>query len=77
MQSTVSKEAPFKAVHNSFSVAPTSSGYTLNYATSEEGPWTAYTAATPAMETLIVNGVTPYTWFRLQGNVDDDVEVIK
>lgn len=77
MQETISRETPFKALHNAFTVGATSAGYTLSYSTSKEGPWTNYTENTPANEVLIVNGVTPFMWFRLTGNVDDDVELIK
>ena len=76
MQATVSGETPFKALKETFAVGPTSSGYTLNYGVSKEGPWTAYTDATPADECLIVNGVTPFMWFFLEGNADEATEII-
>ena len=76
MQGTINGEAPFKALHSSLCVAPTTSGYTLNYAVSKEGPWTAYSEATPANEALVINGATPYMWFKLAGNADENVEVI-
>lgn len=76
MQGIVNGETPFKALKSSFAVGPTSAGYTLNYGTSKEGPWTAYDEATPADECLVVNGVVPYLWFMLEGNVDDGVEII-
>lgn len=76
MQGIINGETPFKVFKETFSVAPTTAGYTLNYATSKDGAWTAYTEATPAGEMLIVNGVTPFTWFKLAGNVDNNVEVV-
>ena len=76
MQAIVSGETPFKALKNTFCVGPTSSGYTLNYAVSKEGPWTAHSEATPESECLIVNGATPFMWFRLSGNVDEETEII-
>ena len=76
MQAIVSGETPFKAYKNTFAVGPTTSGYTLNYGVSKEGSWTAYTEATPADECLVVNGVTPYMWFFLEGNVDEATEII-
>ncbi len=76
MQGTISGETPFKAMHNAFTVGATTAGYTLNYSTSKEGPWTAHSDSTPANETLIVNGCTPYMWFKLAGNADAEVEVI-
>lgn len=76
MQAIVSGETPFKALKNTFCVGPTSSGYTLNYAVSKDGEFTAYSEATPANECLIVNGVTPFMWFKLAGNVDEETEII-
>lgn len=75
MQVFVSGEQPFKAKKGTFAVAGTSAGYTLNYSVNRVD-WTAYETATPANETLIVNGVTPYMWFKLVGNSDEDVEII-
>lgn len=76
MQAIVSGETPFKALKSTFAVGPTSSGYTLNYGTSKEGPWTAYSEATPADECLVVNGIVPYMWFMLDGNADEETEII-
>ena len=76
MQIVISGETPFKALKNTFCVGPTSAGFTLNYATSKEGPWTQYSESTPADETLIVNGVTPYMYFFLEGNADEETEII-
>ncbi len=76
MQAIVSGETPFKCNKSTFAVGPTSNGYTLNYAVSKDGPFTAYSDATPANECLVVNGVTPYMWFKLAGNTDEEVEVI-
>ena len=76
MQGTVSGSNPFKSLKDCFAVGPTTNGYTLNYAVSKEGPWTAWDEATPANECLVVNDVTPYMWFCLSGNTDTDVEII-
>ena len=75
MQITVYGEQPFKAQKETFCVAGTSAGYTLNYS-ADKKTWTAYSEATPANETLIVNGVTPYMWFKLAGNTDEEVSII-
>lgn len=75
MQAKVNGAEPFKCLKDTFSVGVTTNGYTLNYSVDKEN-WTAYTQATPANEVLIVNGVTPYMWFKLAGNEDNDVEVI-
>lgn len=75
MQIKVNGEQPFKSQKESFAVAGTSAGYTLNYSVDKEN-WSAYPQATPANETLIVNGVTPYMWFKLAGNSDEETLII-
>lgn len=62
-------EAPFQVLAHSFSVSPSTSGYTLNYSADGIG-YTAYTDATPANEVLIVNGVAKSMFFKLVGNTD-------
>jgi hypothetical protein len=76
MQAKVSGQNPFKVLKSTCAIGPTTSGYTLNYATNPEGPWTAIEEATPADEAMVVNDMTPYMWLKLDGNVDDDVELI-
>lgn len=76
MQAIVNGEQPFKCYKNTFAVGPTSSGYTLNYGISKDGEFTAYSASTPAGECLVVNGAVPYMWFKLDGNVDEETEII-
>lgn len=70
---TVSKEKEFRAQRNSFAVAPTSAGYTLAY--SADGiSWENDTdAVVPANETLMYIGAVPYAYYKLRGNVDNDV----
>lgn len=75
MQITVNGEQPFKSQKGTFCVAGTTNGYTLNYSADKEN-WTAYEEDTPANETLIVNGVTPYMWFKLAGNTDEETLII-
>lgn len=62
----ITGEMPFQVLAHSFSVY-SESGYTLNY--SADGVhYTAYDEATPAAETLIVNGVAKNMFFKLGGN---------
>lgn len=75
MQAKVSGETPFKVLKDTCAIAPTTNGYTLNYAVSKDGPWTAWPEEVPADETLIINGLTPFMWLSLEGN-EDEVEVI-
>lgn len=76
MQAIVKGAEPFKCLKETFAIGPTSGGYTLNYGVSKDGPWTAWDKATPANETCVVNGVTAYMWFKLDGNADEEVNVI-
>lgn len=75
MQVKVSGENSFKCLKNTFSVGATTQGYTLAYS-ADDVNFTNYTQPTPAGETLIVYGVTPYTFFKLSGNTDNDVNVV-
>ena len=77
MQVKVTGETPFKCLKSSMAIGPTSSGYTLNYAVTKEGPWTAYDEASPSDECVVVTGMVPYLWFKLDGVGDEEeVEVI-
>lgn len=60
-------ETPFQVNAHSFSVSPSSEGYTLNYSANGED-YTAYTASTPSNENLIVNGISKGLYFKLVGN---------
>lgn len=65
----ITGEQPFQVAAHSFSVYSEDS-YTLNY--SADGVnYTAYDEATPAGETLIVNGVAKGMYFYLEGNASD------
>lgn len=66
---TISGETPFSVLAHSFSVGHSSSGYTLLYSAGD-GNFTAWTAATPSNETLIVNGIAKGMIFKLSGNTD-------
>lgn len=77
MQIKVLGSEPFKALKSSFAVGPTASGFTLNFAVSKEGPWTAYDEACPASECVVVSNVVPFMYFKLDGVGDEEeVEVI-
>lgn len=66
---TVEGEAPFQVLAHSFTVSPSSDGYTLQY--SADGiNYTSYSEATPANENLIVNGIAWGQYIRLSGNTD-------
>lgn len=71
----VNKESKFSVDSNTFSVSPTSSGFTLNYSADGEN-FTAWSEPTPANENLIVNGCARGQVFKLVGNTDENVRVI-
>jgi len=67
MQLNITGETPFQVLAHSFSVSPSSEGYTVNY--SADGVnYTAFTAATPANETLIANDCSWGQYIKLVGN---------
>lgn len=66
----ITGEKPFQILAHSFAVSPSSEGYTLNY--SADGVhFTAWEEATPANETLVVNGVAKQMFFKLSGNASE------
>lgn len=72
---SVNREGVFRAQKNSFAVAPTSAGYTLAYS-ADNISWENDTdAVVPANETLMYIGAVPYAYYKLVGNVDDDVTI--
>lgn len=75
MQGKINGEQPFKCLKDTFAVAGTSAGFTLAYSVDKVN-WTEWEESTPANEELIVNGVTPYMWFKLVGNSDENVNAI-
>lgn len=60
-------ETHFQVNAHSFSVSPSTEGYTLNYSANGED-YTAYTASTPSNETLVVSGFAKGMYFYLDGN---------
>ena len=74
MRILLSKEEAKQIGAHSFSVAPTSAGFTIAY--SADGiNFTNYSEATPANEVLLVNGAPKNVFWKLVGNVDDNVVV--
>lgn len=66
----INGEAPFQVLAHSFSVSPSSEGYTLNY--SADGiNYDAWDKETPADETLFVLNVPKLSFFKLVGNASD------
>lgn len=70
VQKVVRGEAQFQVLAHSFSLSPSSEGYTLEYSASGNG-WTAYPDAVPANEVLIVNGIAKGMFFRCKNNASD------
>lgn len=67
MTKIITGEQPFQILAHSFSVSPSSEGYTLNYSANGT-EYTAWSEATPANDTLVVNGIAKSMWFKLSGN---------
>lgn len=79
MQIRVNGETPFKVMKDTFTVSKTTGGYTLQWCTfnsQADEDWQSYDKDVPANDSLICNGVTPYTFFRLKNNTNQDVLVI-
>lgn len=77
MEIFVNGETPFKPAKDCFSVAGTTAGYQIAYSADGE-TWTLDDdAVVPAGENLIYLGCMPSAWYKLSGNVDDNVIVIK
>lgn len=72
---TVQGNKPFFSTTKSFTVGKTTGGYTLAYGVNKDD-LTAYPDPVPANEDLVVNGVTPHTWFMLSGCTDESVIVV-
>lgn len=68
----INREQPFSVLAHSFAVGQTTGGYTLMYSAGD-GNFTAWEEATPANETLVVNGIAKGMIFYLSGNIDENV----
>lgn len=66
----VSGEQPFSVLAHSFSVGHSTSGFTLLYSAGDD-KFTAWSAATPSNETLVVNNIAKNMIFKLSGNTDN------
>lgn len=60
-------ENAFQILSHSFAVSPSTNGYTLQYSANGE-EFTDWEEATPANETLVVNGLAKFMFFKLKGN---------
>lgn len=67
MTKIITGEQPFQILAHSFSVSPSSEGYTLNFSANGTD-YSAWSEATPANDTLVVNGIAKSMWFKLSGN---------
>lgn len=71
----VSGETPFQVATSRFCIGQTSEGYTLNYSTDGVN-WTAWTDGTLAEVDQVVVDAPQGLYFKLAGNVDDNVPVV-
>ena len=70
----VSGEQPFQVAASKFCIASTSEGYTLNY--SADGKhYTPWEEGTLANRDQVVVGAADGMYFKLSGNVDNDVVI--
>lgn len=72
---SVTGEGVFRAQKNSFCVAPTSAGYTLAYSADGNSFENDTDAVVPAGQNLMYIGAVPYAYYKLVGNVDEDVTI--
>lgn len=75
MQAKVTGEEAVKALNNQVMIGPSENGYTFAYGVTKDGDFTEYDEATPAGESLIVNGIMRYSYFKLMGN-EGEVDII-
>lgn len=71
-QKTVNGDIPVQINSHSCAIAQTTGGYTFQYSVDGEH-FDSWSAATPANEILVVNGLAYGTYIRLSGNTDDNV----
>lgn len=77
MQLTINGEAPFRALKDQFSVAPSTSGYQVAFSTERNGTYTLDSdAIVPANEGLVYLGSGIYCWYKLVGNTDTALTVV-
>lgn len=69
-QFTISGETQFQVLAHSMVIGHSTSGYTLMYSAGDD-KFTAWSEATPANETCIVNNFAKGTSFYLSGNTDN------
>lgn len=66
----ITGEQPFQVLAHSFAVSSSEDGYTLEYSANGVD-YTEWDEATPANETLVVNGIAKMMYFRLKGNTSE------
>jgi len=69
MTKKITGDTPFQVLAHSCAISPSEQGYTLQYS-ADGANYTAWDEATPANETLVVNGLAYGTYLRLSGNTD-------
>lgn len=69
-QKIINGEQKFQILAHSMVIGQTTSGYTLMYSAGDD-KFTAWSEATPANETCIVNNFAKGTSFYLSGNTDN------
>lgn len=76
MRIKINGEQPFQVVGaNVFAIAPSASGYTLNYSADGEN-YTAWDEATEADVTQVVANAASGMYFYLAGNTAEGVDII-
>lgn len=74
MKIQINKEEVFRCKGVTMAVEATTSGYMLYYSVDGE-KWSKYDTEIPADENLVVNDGVSGMYFKLVGNVDDNVTV--
>lgn len=77
MKTTISGEEIFSPTGTQFAIAPTSCGYTLAYSVDGETFDVDENAVVAAGKNLFYIGAVPGALYKLSGNTDEDVQIIK
>lgn len=73
-QIKINKEQPFQVAASKFCIGATTEGYTLNYS-ADGHHYTPWDEGTLANRDQVVVGAADGMYFKLAGNVDDNVIV--
>lgn len=71
----INGEEQFQVMAHSFAVSPSASGYTLAYS-ADAVNFTNYSEATPANQTLVVNGFPKNMYYKLVGNTSNNIQIV-